>query len=582
MHAEKFEHEVIGTSKTFYRDQGLRVVIEGNKARTDGSTVYLPAIDQTKEVDLYQQRVMRGFIDHEAGHGRHTDKNAWTKAGVDPGRLQFAPQIVNAIEDVRIEKKIISEYPGSQKNLEATNEAVNRAVAEKFAKDPSALTDFRVVGALAVTWEGRRRMGYDVKSNEELLAQLPPDVREMAERVCDMGEKCENTTDVVQVGVSIDHELSEKPGGGGDGGEGGGEGGDVGGGKKSGGSRTSGGKMMSSELSDGVTNAIEAGDEDDRYRVWSWEQDHLWHIRGQHRDSLFTDWRDSALSTGLKKYERAKASVATEVSQMKRKLERALISKSNRGWLGNREEGNLDSRRLVKAFKGDPNVHRVREPAEDMDVVVGLVVDCSGSMSSGNRIGLARQAAICYAEALEKAAIPFVCAGFTNHYDDALNRGENAHTNKYRNYPLTMFVFKDFKETLKKAKPAMGAIVDVPMGDNNDGDSLMQFHRAFLRDRREKRRIMIVFSDGQPAASGGDVQKRLRDVVSYLEEEGIEMVAVGIQSEAPKKFYKRWVQVNDLKDLSKVALDQLAKLLISSKFKVDNRELMKVTEKIRR
>lgn len=618
MRAEKFEHEVIGTSKTFYRSQNLRVVIEGDTAKTDGTTVYLPAIDHATDIDLHKQRVMRGYIDHEAGHGRHTDLKAWSKSGHDPKSLQYAPMLANAIEDVRIEKLICEEYPGAQKNLEAVSESVNRHYLKMLKRDPSLAKEFAKVGALALTWEGRRRMGYEGKTIEECLATLPPDILKKVQELTDLAEKCQSTKDAVLLAVTIDRDIQavakSASGGGGAGGAATGPGaggraagasagssgigsGVAPGGEGSGATETNsdenrgadvrndvGPKMLSPDVSQGVTEAVgPVTTSGGGYRVWSWDKDNIVHVTDDMTKGRFRQWKEAASKTGLMRYDRARASVDTAVNQMRRKLERALITKSNRGWLRNREQGLLDNKRLVAAYRGEVNVHRVREPVEDMNCCIGLIVDQSGSMS-GSKIALAQQAAISYAEALDKTGIPFMIGGFTTNYNrhEALNPLEVAHISGYRNFPLDLYVYKKFDEVLKKARPSIGAMTGCEMHDNADGDSLLQFYWRFIKGRQERRKVMVVFSDGHPAARGGNQTQRLRDVVAYLESEGVELLAIGIESDAPKKFYKKWVQVDDAGDLAKAALDQLAKLLIDPNFKVDNRELMKVGEVIKR
>ena len=80
---------------------GLRVEIGGRNACTDGNTIVLPTLPETNEARL----LARGFIDHEAAHIKHTNFE-----------IQNSP-ILNALEDVRIEREISNRFPGSKKNL---------------------------------------------------------------------------------------------------------------------------------------------------------------------------------------------------------------------------------------------------------------------------------------------------------------------------------------------------------------------------------------------------------------------------------------------------------------------------------
>ena len=73
MKSQTFQHEMTQTSSVFGRKSDLKVVFKGDGAATNGETVYLPAIAHDKEVDAETQMVMRGYVDHEAGHNRHSD-----------------------------------------------------------------------------------------------------------------------------------------------------------------------------------------------------------------------------------------------------------------------------------------------------------------------------------------------------------------------------------------------------------------------------------------------------------------------------------------------------------------------------
>ena len=99
---------------------------------------------------------------------------------------------------------------------------------------------------------------------------------------------------------------------------------------------------------------------------------------------------------------------------IRRKIERALLAKLNRGWDQGREIGRLDNKRLVSAFNGRPNVYKQQEPIPEMDTALQLVIDCSGSMS-GKKIRLAQEVAIALAEAIDKTQVEYEILGFTSH-----------------------------------------------------------------------------------------------------------------------------------------------------------------------
>jgi len=89
---------------------GVKVVLSGTDACTDGETIILPAISSFSEL----KDVLFGYLAHEAAHVRDTKfevmslcKNALEKS------------FLNLIEDVRIERLIQDVFPGTQFTLDA-------------------------------------------------------------------------------------------------------------------------------------------------------------------------------------------------------------------------------------------------------------------------------------------------------------------------------------------------------------------------------------------------------------------------------------------------------------------------------
>ena len=147
----------------------------------------------------------------------------------------------------------------------------------------------------------------------------------------------------------------------------------------------------------------------------------------------------------------------------------------------------------------------------------------------------------------------------------------------HRTDPLDMYIFKAFEERLNEAKGAMAQMPDLAGGDNSDGEAVQNaFDR--LRKRPEKRKVMIVFSDGRPI-SGGDFGRRafdhhLRDVVRDVTDAGVDVIGVGIGDDNVSKFYPKYVVVNDVEDLAGQAIDMMAKALMGEGFVVDNSKLL--------
>jgi len=201
---DKLTHEVQATSRTFYRNQDLEVIVGGDQAMTNGKQVYLPTIPLGVDYDEDEVRTIRGFVDHEAGHGRHTDfKLGRRKKYRDliKNVEHFMP-ITNGLEDVRIERLITQEYPGSKRNLEATSQWANKMYLNN-RDDSSESPSLAEVAAVAITWEGRRRMGYDDPTIQQCLDTLSPDVRQAVNEAVDMIDKAKSTKACMEASIKL-------------------------------------------------------------------------------------------------------------------------------------------------------------------------------------------------------------------------------------------------------------------------------------------------------------------------------------------------------------------------------------------
>mgnify|MGYP003312686770 CR=1 FL=1 len=144
-----------------------------------------------------------------------------------------------------------------------------------------------------------------------------------------------------------------------------------------------------------------------------------------------------------------------------------------------------------------------------------------------------------------------------------------------------LVITKNFDTSLKRARRSIVSYGLFNNAANEDGTCLMKAYEEVLRQRPEKRKVMIVFSDGYPsgrsARHGGvrrargdvgelswDYRERayLKQVCEWLEKE-IDLVGVGIQDDAVKSYYTEHVVVNDLEELTtqgmKIIGDKLLK-----------------------
>lgn len=221
----------------------------------------------------------------------------------------------------------------------------------------------------------------------------------------------------------------------------------------------------------------------------------------------------------------------------------------------------LDTGRLVRPKFADNRVFKNKNRKDSVDTAVSLLVDCSGSMGGGP-IEAALQLAALFGEALEMANVPCEIVGFTT-------RGSSGGKSYGVRHNRTLHItFKDFNESVRETRDDWPAITTC-MANNVDGEAVMWAAKR-LAKRKEERKVLMVLSDGYPAAvmraaSMDYLNSHLKDVVKTVESAGIETLGIGIMTDAPKKFYDKSVQYNNLDDLMTGVYATISTLLRTGK-----------------
>lgn len=265
------------------------------------------------------------------------------------------------------------------------------------------------------------------------------------------------------------------------------------------------------------------------------------------------------------------------IGVMAKQLERALAAESRVGFNPGMRTGRINTPALFKVATGDDRVFRRRYETHSKRTAVSLLIDCSGSM--GGRIRMAGMAAYGVSQTLDRLRIRHEVLGFTtkHHHPEmmkAMSRERDrtaAEKMPYLGYgrdePLYMPIFKAFDEKLDvNVKSRMANLIDRPnfLNQNPDGECLqIAGHRLMQQRTNIDRRILIVLSDGEPAAPPGHgLDEHLHKVVRDLSQK-MEVVGIGIQTRAVEEFYPRHVVLNDLAELPTVVMRQLTALLLA-------------------
>jgi len=256
----------------------------------------------------------------------------------------------------------------------------------------------------------------------------------------------------------------------------------------------------------------------------SWDDDDEHYVS----DTTNDDWR--VPSENSVQYENARNKVTCSVSKMTRYIENALQSVARTRKLSDRDRGRLDKRKLHMVAKSLSKkvFYKVRD-GKNMNTCVSVVIDESGSMNAEP----IRCLAIALGECLTKLNIPFEIAGFST----TGNIPSNIPSFITRSNPMICKVYKAFAENYMAIRTRLGSIGSY--NNHIDGEALeMMAYR--MRNRKEKRKVILSLSDGEPYAGQGSqytFQNNLIRVVGKLREVGYEVYGFGINTDCPKKYY---------------------------------------------
>jgi cobaltochelatase CobT len=274
-------------------------------------------------------------------------------------------------------------------------------------------------------------------------------------------------------------------------------------------------------------------------------------------------------------YEQLKTQIRSHVTTMKSKLRRAISAKEQRDWDFGRSSGRIDSKRLAQAFQGAENVYKKRIDRDELDTAVLVLVDLSGSMG-GAKQHTAGLSAIAFAECLEGTQVKYQVSGFSNNVVGSI-RGEvtklvgEAKGSWHRYEPLQVYTFKDFNDKLHPQKGAMAALTEAAGGNNSDTDAIIWAHQK-LKKMPQKRKILIVLSDGYPAnddiGNPGSLDTPLKKAAEDVAKDGIECIGIGILSDSCQNLYKNNVRVDNIEELSGVVFTKLSAILMGAKLKL--------------
>ncbi len=255
------------------------------------------------------------------------------------------------------------------------------------------------------------------------------------------------------------------------------------------------------------------------------------------------------------------------------RLQRKLLAQQNRYWDFNMEEGYLDTSRLAKIIANQDNKlsYKVEREIEFKDTIISLLIDNSGSMR-GRPITVAALCSDILAKTLERCLIKSEILGFTTKAWKGGKSRENWIKNGKPSNPgrlndLRHIIYKSADTPWRRSKINLGLLLkEGILKENVDGEALNWSYNRLIK-RQEKRKILIVISDGAPVDDstlsvnpGNYLEKNLRDTIAQIEKnKNVELLAIGIGHDV-SRYYSKAVTIMDVDQLGEVLLNQLSSI----------------------
>lgn len=295
---------------------------------------------------------------------------------------------------------------------------------------------------------------------------------------------------------------------------------------------------LPTELDDAVATAVSGRSrvldaDGGGYRVYTTAYDREHRAADGVRIELLHDHRE--------RLDRRIAAQGVNVPRLARQLRAVLARPSIEGWNDGEEEGRIDGRRLAQlvASPTERRLFRAERVEPVADAVVGVLIDCSGSMKE--HIETIAMLFDVFVRALEQADVASELLGYTTGawnggraQRDWQRAGRPPHPGRLNE--RCHLVFKDAATPWRRARREIAALLRAELfREGLDGEAV-DWACARLGARDEARKLLLVVSDGSPMDSATNLANdahyldhHLRDVVARHEQRGVvQLFGVGV------------------------------------------------------
>lgn len=301
------------------------------------------------------------------------------------------------------------------------------------------------------------------------------------------------------------------------------------------------------------------------YSVFSSSYDRQVHARSLVRKELLREYRDQ-LDLRI-------ARLAINVPRLALRLRTLLALPQRNGWSFGEEEGYIDGRRLAQLISS-PTERRLFQKEQDRPItncLVTFLVDCSGSMKAhAETVAIMIDVLV---RALEQAGAATQVLGHTT---AAWNGGR-----PYREWvsarspprpgrlnELLHMVLKDADQSWRNSRADIAALLKMELyREGVDGEAVDWACSQSLA-RNEKRRVLVVISDGCPMDSATSLandefylSNNLKEVVAQRESSrGLEICALGLGLDL-SAYYSRSLAINIPQSLNNELFSDIARFI---------------------
>lgn len=248
-------------------------------------------------------------------------------------------------------------------------------------------------------------------------------------------------------------------------------------------------------------------------------------------------------------YNNLLAELSALINKLEDELREIFIRRRNSNWQSGYKSGKrIDIQKEIRGEAGgmdDLNVFKRKEMPLESDYAIEVLIDLSGSMQ-GKKIEETYKAVIVIAEALKNIGIKLSITGF------------NDRLHSFKDFD------EDYDDEKRKNSEKMLNEVESSRAQYNDDGFAVQEVSGRLKKREEKRKILLVLSDGMPEPSSAHANIDLKKVVKKLEEENkVQIVGLGIGNgtEHVARFYKESITNVDIHQFVERLADKIRELI---------------------